>query len=177
MVKCVVGFGANLGTQQEILSLFSKAVGLLSWPIVGAASLYSSAGMEGARSTNAFFNTAVAFEVENNPTTVLRKLLSTETTLGRKRVRWHGPRNIDLDLLLIGDRSVHCPGPPPTIVPHPRLHDRRFALEPAIELLGSDYQLHGHALAFWHKRASNQRVTKLGQWTSVGHVGPLCNLR
>ena len=57
-----------------------------------------------------------------------------EQALGRRRdeatARW-GPRTIDLDLLLYGDRTIDLPG---LTVPHPRLHERRFALEPLAEL-------------------------------------------
>jgi 2-amino-4-hydroxy-6-hydroxymethyldihydropteridine diphosphokinase len=58
-----------------------------------------------------------------------------EQALGRRRdgatARW-GPRTIDLDLLLYGDRTIDLPG---LTVPHPRLHERRFALEPLAELV------------------------------------------
>jgi 2-amino-4-hydroxy-6-hydroxymethyldihydropteridine diphosphokinase len=62
---------------------------------------------------------------------LLDRLLEIEHRLGRVRdVRW-GPRVVDLDLLVYGDRQMDEPG---LRVPHPRLHERRFALEPLAEL-------------------------------------------
>jgi 2-amino-4-hydroxy-6-hydroxymethyldihydropteridine diphosphokinase len=63
---------------------------------------------------------------------LLTVLLEVERELGRVRdgPRF-GPRTIDLDLLLYGDQLVDEPG---LTVPHPRLHERRFALEPLAEL-------------------------------------------
>jgi 2-amino-4-hydroxy-6-hydroxymethyldihydropteridine diphosphokinase len=59
-------------------------------------------------------------------------MLAVERTLGRERTGPRfGPRTIDLDLLLYGDETIDAPG---LQVPHPRLHERRFALEPLAEL-------------------------------------------
>ena len=54
-----------------------------------------------------------------------------ERELGRERRERWGPRTIDLDLLLYGDETIDEPG---LTVPHPRLHERRFALEPLLDL-------------------------------------------
>jgi 2-amino-4-hydroxy-6-hydroxymethyldihydropteridine diphosphokinase len=59
-------------------------------------------------------------------------MLAVEQALGRERAGPRfGPRTIDLDLLLYGDETIDAPG---LCVPHPRLHERRFALEPLAEL-------------------------------------------
>jgi 2-amino-4-hydroxy-6-hydroxymethyldihydropteridine diphosphokinase len=59
-------------------------------------------------------------------------MLAVEHALGRERTGPRfGPRTIDLDLLLYGDETIDAPG---LRVPHPRLHERRFALEPLEEL-------------------------------------------
>ena len=83
----------------------------------------------------AFLNGAAVLETELEPQALLEALLELERRLGRRRdeptaERW-GPRVIDLDLLLYGDLVVDRPG---LRVPHPRLHERRFALEPLAEL-------------------------------------------
>jgi 2-amino-4-hydroxy-6-hydroxymethyldihydropteridine diphosphokinase len=64
---------------------------------------------------------------------LLALLLQVERELGRVRGKGprYGPRTIDLDLLLYGDETIDEPG---LEVPHPRLHQRRFALEPLAEL-------------------------------------------
>ncbi len=83
----------------------------------------------------AFLNGALELETELEPERLLGALLDVERRLGRRRdsptaERW-GPRVIDLDLLLYGDVVVDGPG---LTVPHPHLHERRFALEPLAEL-------------------------------------------
>jgi 2-amino-4-hydroxy-6-hydroxymethyldihydropteridine diphosphokinase len=79
-----------------------------------------------------FLNGAVAVETTLAPRELLDALLATERELGRVRgvERW-APRTLDLDLLVYGDLVVDEPG---LHVPHPRLHERRFALEPLAEL-------------------------------------------
>ena len=79
-----------------------------------------------------FLNGAVALETTLSPWELLDVLLRIEQELGRVRDdrRW-GPRTLDLDLLVFGDETVDEPG---LRVPHPRLHERRFALEPLAEL-------------------------------------------
>ena len=78
-----------------------------------------------------FLNGAVRIETSLEPRSLLELILGIERSLGRVRdARW-GPRTVDLDLLVYGDRTVDEPG---LRVPHPRLHERRFALEPLAEL-------------------------------------------
>ena len=79
-----------------------------------------------------FLNGAAAVETDLPPRALLEALLGVERQLGRVRdgTRW-GPRIVDLDLLVYGDEVVDEPG---LRVPHPRLHERRFALEPLVEL-------------------------------------------
>ncbi|HEX6699784.1 MAG TPA: 2-amino-4-hydroxy-6-hydroxymethyldihydropteridine diphosphokinase, partial [Gaiellaceae bacterium] len=79
-----------------------------------------------------FLNGAAAVETDLAPRELLETLLDVERALGRTRdgPRW-GARTIDLDLLLYGDEAIDEPG---LVVPHPRLHERIFALEPLAEL-------------------------------------------
>jgi 2-amino-4-hydroxy-6-hydroxymethyldihydropteridine diphosphokinase len=79
-----------------------------------------------------FLNGVAAVETTLRPRELLDALLGIERDLGRVRdgTRW-GPRTIDLDLLVYGNEVVDEPG---LRLPHPRLHERRFALEPLAEL-------------------------------------------
>ncbi len=78
-----------------------------------------------------FLNGVAALETDLSARALLDVLLSVERELGRERRERWGPRTIDLDLLLYGDETVDEPG---LTVPHARLHERRFALEPLAEL-------------------------------------------
>jgi 2-amino-4-hydroxy-6-hydroxymethyldihydropteridine diphosphokinase len=78
-----------------------------------------------------FLNGAAALETSLSARELLDLLLEVERTLGRVRDERWGPRLIDLDLLLYGAETIDEPG---LDLPHPRLHERRFALEPLAEL-------------------------------------------
>lgn len=133
----VIGIGGNVGTEPELRARFGharEALGLLG--AVRSAPLYRTAPIGPAQPP--YLNTAVSVRLEHvQPGELIATLLELERLLGRDRaqeVRW-GPRRIDLDVLVWGDRVVHTPG---LEVPHPRLGDRRFALAPLVALVGED---------------------------------------
>jgi 2-amino-4-hydroxy-6-hydroxymethyldihydropteridine diphosphokinase len=79
-----------------------------------------------------FLNGVVGVDTEITPRDLLDVLLTIERDLGRVRTRERNePRTIDLDLLVYDDVVVDEPG---LVIPHPRLHERRFVLEPLAEL-------------------------------------------
>ena len=80
-----------------------------------------------------FLNGAAELQTSLSARELLERLLAVERRLGRIRGDGprFGPRTIDLDLLLYGDELIDEPG---LQIPHPRLHERRFALEPLAEL-------------------------------------------
>jgi 2-amino-4-hydroxy-6-hydroxymethyldihydropteridine diphosphokinase len=78
-----------------------------------------------------FLNGAVEVDTRRTPRELLDLLLEIERSLGRVRAERWGPRTVDLDLLVYGDEVVDEPG---LRVPHPHLHERRFALEPLADL-------------------------------------------
>ena len=80
-----------------------------------------------------FLNGAAELETSLDPRALLDLLLAVERRFGRVRegVPAEGPRTLDLDLVLYENREVEEPG---MTIPHPRLHERRFVLEPLAEL-------------------------------------------
>lgn len=78
-----------------------------------------------------FLNCVAALETAQTPKELLQTALQVEASMGRMRLRHKGPRNIDVDLLLFGDRVIDEPG---LKVPHPAMHQRRFVLEPLAEI-------------------------------------------
>jgi len=126
-----VGLGANLGPREITLL---RAVDLLAETDgveVQAVSQLRETEPVGVVEQPLFLNGALALETTLSARELLDRLLEIERGLGRVRdVRW-GPRVVDLDLLVYGDREVDEPG---LRVPHPRLAERRFALEPLAEL-------------------------------------------
>jgi 2-amino-4-hydroxy-6-hydroxymethyldihydropteridine diphosphokinase len=78
-----------------------------------------------------FLNCVVALETGKTPRELLTHALAIEEGMGRRRTREKGPRNIDIDILLFGDRVIEEPG---LKIPHPAMHERRFVLEPLAEI-------------------------------------------
>jgi 2-amino-4-hydroxy-6-hydroxymethyldihydropteridine diphosphokinase len=140
-VRAFIGLGANLGHREATIAraveLVSQAEGV---DIVAVSSLRETEPW-GPVEQPPYLNGAVEVETELRPRALLEVLLGVEQALGRDRSgeRW-GPRTIDLDLLLYEDVDVDEPG---LTVPHPRLHERLFALEPLAEL-APDAAVPGH---------------------------------
>lgn len=133
MKRAYVGVGANLGSRRASIV---AAVDLLraetAIDLVAVSSLRETEPV-GYENQPRFLNGAVAVETDLSPQVLLERLLAIERRLGRVRGEGprFGPRTIDLDLLLYGDEQIDEPG---LQIPHPRLHERRFALEPLAEL-------------------------------------------
>lgn len=130
-MRVYVGLGANLGDREKSLR---RAVELLDEHAeiaVLAVSGIRETEPWGPVEQPPYLNGAVALETELDPRELLDALLEAERRLGRVRSERFGPRTIDLDLLLYGDVVVDEPG---LTLPHPRLHERRFVLEPLVEL-------------------------------------------
>lgn len=128
-----MGLGANLGDREATIR---RAVELLaSTPgiEVTAVSTLRETDPVGYADQPRFLNGVAALETDLAPRALLDRLLAVERELGRVRGEGprFGPRTIDLDLLLHGDEVVDEPG---LVVPHPRLAERRFVLEPLHEL-------------------------------------------
>jgi len=131
VTRAYVGLGANLGPREVTLlraaDLLAAADGV---EVVAVARLRETEPV-GLVEQPPFLNGAVAIDTSLPPRALLDLLLEIERSLGRVRGERWGPRTIDLDLLVYGDESVEEQG---LHVPHPRLHERRFALEPLAEL-------------------------------------------
>ncbi len=78
-----------------------------------------------------FLNCAVKLGTEKMPRQLLAGVLDLEREMGRRRTQKKGPRNIDIDILLFGNSIVKARG---LTIPHPALHERRFVLEPLVEI-------------------------------------------
>jgi 2-amino-4-hydroxy-6-hydroxymethyldihydropteridine diphosphokinase len=126
MTRAYVGLGANLGDREATIRAALEALPGL----VGVSKLRETDPV-GVVDQPPFLNAAAALETELAPRDLLDTLLAVECELGRERRERWGPRTIDLDLLLYGDETIDEPG---LTVPHPRLHERRFALEPLLDL-------------------------------------------
>jgi 2-amino-4-hydroxy-6-hydroxymethyldihydropteridine diphosphokinase len=132
MEEAYVGIGSNLGDRERNVR---RAIELLRADAqiqVIAVSELRETDPVGFVDQPRFLNGAVHVRTVLPPRALLERLLEIERTLGRVRTAArYGPRTIDLDLLLYGDKVVDEPG---LRIPHPRLAERRFALEPLLDL-------------------------------------------
>ena len=131
MTRAYVGLGANLGPREETLRRAVELIDRTPGVDVLAVSELRETEPVGAVDQPPFLNGAVALETSLSARELLDLLLDVERELGRVRNERWGPRLVDLDLLLYGAETIDEPG---LRVPHPRLHERRFALEPLAEL-------------------------------------------
>jgi 2-amino-4-hydroxy-6-hydroxymethyldihydropteridine diphosphokinase len=132
VARAYVGLGSNLGDRAATLSRAVELLGREPGIEVVAVSAFRETDPVGYLDQPPFLNGAVAVETPLAPREVLDALLEVERQLGRTRLGpRYGPRTVDLDLLLVDGIVVDEPG---LTVPHPRLHERAFALEPLLEL-------------------------------------------
>jgi 2-amino-4-hydroxy-6-hydroxymethyldihydropteridine diphosphokinase len=132
MTIAYVGLGANLGDREAMLRSALEQLRTEPGMRVTAVSAFRDTAPVGLVDQPRFLNAAAAVETELGARELLDRLLGIERRLGRTREGPRfGPRTIDLDLLLYGDERIDEPG---LHVPHPRLHERLFALEPLTEL-------------------------------------------
>ena len=127
MTTAYVGLGANLGDREGTIRRAAELIG------AGRLSTIVETDPWGYENQPRFLNAVAEVETQLTPRRFLDHLLDIERRLGRERVgpRW-GPRTADLDLLLWGGETIDEPG---LQVPHPRLHERLFVLEPLAELV------------------------------------------
>jgi len=141
-VVAFIGVGANLGFSRDaVLNALADLSRLPSSSFVAASGLYRSAPVDAEGPD--YINAAAEIETTLPPHDLLLALQAIETRYGRVRTTRNAPRTLDLDLLLYGDGLIDTPD---LTVPHPRLHERAFALLPLIELAGRiDIPGHGRA--------------------------------
>ena len=132
MTRAYVGLGANLGDRERTLRAAVDALAVVDGVEVVSVSLLRDTEPVGVGQQPLYLNGAAELETTLTARELLDRLLAVEERFGRVRIPGeHGPRTLDLDLLLYGDQMIEEPG---LTVPHPRLHERRFVLEPLAEL-------------------------------------------
>jgi 2-amino-4-hydroxy-6-hydroxymethyldihydropteridine diphosphokinase len=130
-----IGLGANLpsttGSPEATLAAAAQRIGSLGIA-VARSSLYSTEPV-GFADQPRFLNAVVAIATELTPRALLEQLLAIERGFGRDRSASfrNGPRTLDLDILLFGDRIV---AESDLDIPHPRLGERAFVLVPLAEI-------------------------------------------
>ncbi|MCE5309416.1 MAG: 2-amino-4-hydroxy-6-hydroxymethyldihydropteridine diphosphokinase [Acidobacteriales bacterium] len=132
MIKTVyLSLGANLGNRQQNLRAAIERLGPAGITVRRVSSIYETEPLD-LVGQPMFLNLVVEAETALMPLQLLMRALRIERELGRKRTVPKGPRTIDIDIILYGSSVINAPE---LVVPHPRLAERRFVLEPLAELV------------------------------------------
>lgn len=124
-----IGIGANLGPVRENFTRALRSIEKHA-RVVAVSSLYESDPV-GPQDQPKFTNAVVKVETELSPFELLDHLKTIEKEIGRKKTKRWGPRVMDLDIIFYGDLVISTDS---LVVPHPRAHERRFVLEPLLEI-------------------------------------------
>ncbi len=124
-----LSLGSNVGDRAAQLREAHARLATVG-PMVAVSSLYETEPVEFTEQPW-FLNCAVALETNQTPQQLMTAILKIEEEMGRRRVQKKGPRSIDIDILLFGDKIIDSPE---LTIPHPAMQRRRFVLEPLAEI-------------------------------------------
>jgi 2-amino-4-hydroxy-6-hydroxymethyldihydropteridine diphosphokinase len=125
-----LGLGSNLGDREAAIAGALERLLARGFRVTRRSSLWLTEPV-GGPPQGWFLNAAAGGETDLTPEALLEACLDTEREMGRVRTVPNGPRTIDVDILLFGDERRGGPG---LVLPHPRLAERRFVLEPLAEI-------------------------------------------
>jgi 2-amino-4-hydroxy-6-hydroxymethyldihydropteridine diphosphokinase len=125
-----LGLGSNLGDREAAIAGAVERLSARGFRATARSSLWLTEPV-GGPPQGCFLNAVAGGETELGPEALLEACLATEREMGRVRAERNGPRTIDVDLLVYGDERRDQPG---LVVPHPRMHERRFVLAPLAEV-------------------------------------------
>ena len=152
-----LGLGSNVGDRERHLADATTELEAHG-RVVASSSQYETAPIGGPEQ-EPFLNSVVLIETELAPRDLLEACLAIEREHGRvRRERW-GPRTLDIDVLLYGDAVVDEPG---LEIPHPGLAERRFVLEPLLEVAPDARLPDGSRVGDLADAVADQEVRRIG---------------
>ena len=164
MANAYIAIGSNQGDR---IDYCNKAItAITKFAVIKSFSSVYETEPVGVSDQPDFINCVVEIETALDPYKLLSKLLDIENELGRKRVDAGGPRTIDLDLIFYDDLVIQGED---LIIPHPRVHLRRFVLEPLHEIAPDFIHpiLKVSVSKLFDDLEDNQRVNRLGDFSTI----------
>ncbi len=131
MKRVYLSLGTNAGDREALLARALERLAAAGLRLLRVSSVYETEPLD-RRDQPWFLNLVVEAETDLFPRMLLMRLQRIEFELGRRRLTPKGPRTMDIDILLYGDAVIRLPE---LTVPHPRMTERRFVLEPLAELV------------------------------------------
>ncbi len=129
MTRVAIALGSNLGDRLDHLRAGASGLSAVG-DVVDVSSVFETDPVGGPEQGR-YLNAVVLLDTDLAPDDLLEALLGIERTRGRVRDERWGPRTLDLDIVVFGDRRIETPG---LVVPHPRAHERGFVLGPLVEV-------------------------------------------
>ncbi|HWN71115.1 MAG TPA: 2-amino-4-hydroxy-6-hydroxymethyldihydropteridine diphosphokinase [Haliangium sp.] len=150
-VEALIAMGGNIGGAAAVMGRFGTAAAAIRQCLGGRAlrssRVYLTPPVGPVAGQPHFLNAAIACAVPATmaPTAILGALLDIEAAHGRVRTpaSLQGPRTLDLDLLFFGEQTLRTAGPPALVLPHPRVAERAFVLQPLADLQGLGWRMPG----------------------------------
>ena len=131
MARAYLLLGGNIGNRADLLKSAARKISVLTGKIISSSSVYETQPWGFDHATN-FFNQLILIETLLSPEKLLEKMLAIEQDLGRVRGgKQYSERTMDIDILFYDDLVISSKS---LAIPHPKLHLRRFALEPLAEM-------------------------------------------
>ena len=128
--RAFIGLGSNLGDRRALLRAAVEGLEAAG-DVVGVSPLYETEPVGGPEGQGPYLNVVVELSTADTPRRLLERCRALEAAAGRVRtVRW-GPRTLDADVLWVEGCEVDEPD---LTVPHPRLWERRFVVQPLADL-------------------------------------------
>ena len=155
MVVCYIALGSNLGERQYNIGSAIRNIRLLINTRVTKVSKMIQTPAQGGPQQCPYLNCVIEIQTTLSPHQLLKRLQKIEVDLGRIRTIKNGPRTIDLDILLYGDTKIQEDS---LCIPHPRILERKFVMEPLKEIAPDMVEgLRGSKALRKLKRVKNRR--------------------
>lgn len=169
-VSAALGLGGNLGDRRGFIERALRALDERPGIHVTAVSALYETAPWGRTDQPRFLNAAARIATTVSPRALLEAAIAVERALGRERGERWGPRIIDIDILVYGDRAIEEPG---LTVPHPRLTERPFALAPLADVM-PETRLGGRPVGDWLAETGRAGLTVVAPpgWYSTEADGP-----
>ncbi len=155
-VRVAVGLGSNLGDRARHIAEAVRALAAAG-ALVRVSSMYETAPVGGPKQGK-YLNAVAVFDTDLPAHELLDLCLDIEREHGRERRERWGPRTLDIDILLYGDETIEDSD---LTVPHPRMTERRFVLEPLVEAWPDATLPDGTPLRGYLAAVGEQKVRRL----------------
>ncbi|MDE6722905.1 MAG: 2-amino-4-hydroxy-6-hydroxymethyldihydropteridine diphosphokinase [Eubacterium sp.] len=156
-MRYILGIGTNIGNRKENIEKCIDAINLTPYTdVLIRSGIYETEPVGYARQQN-FYNCNVLVESNLEPHEMLGMCLGIESGFGRIRAIKNGPRVLDIDLLMAEDFKANTKN---LTCPHPRMLERRFVLEPLLDIFENGI-VFGKDIKPYLDKIEGQEVTKI----------------